>query len=420
MDPPEDIRLFEIFHIKCLPTIPGYTASKIWPIVPQLGTTEPAIRHAMLAIASLYEETEAVGRPFNENSGISEDGRVSQSEAVAMKHYTKALCELQQVLGSKASSKTVVLIACMLFICIEALRGQDEAALAHIENGIKITTNFKTRHENNSVTDQRSPTISQSSQLSESLSGAFSRMRILSLSIQEQKFPGKFKIASSGALTDCPPKFNFSSLTEARIALNLIMNNVANVVYGAPPDDSLTAASLGPDTAVASRIQVDAQIRLWSRAFNSFMAEALQQGACKDSSTVEHLNTNALILRAFAKLISIRLWISYMPEGDPSHNALIPDFEELLDLAEQCTISQSQGQASIPGNKTQPPLFIMDMGIIPVLSFAACRCPSITLRQRAIEMLERNPRREVLWCSTTAARNARSLMELEKDRLVST
>lgn len=48
----------------------------------------------MLAIASLYEETEAVGKPINENAGISEDRRISPFEAVAVKHYTKALPEL--------------------------------------------------------------------------------------------------------------------------------------------------------------------------------------------------------------------------------------------------------------------------------------------------------------------------------------
>ncbi len=67
------------------------------------------------------------------------------------------------------------------------------------------------------------------------------------------------------------------------------MNNVFIVVYSAPPDDSLTAASSGPDAAVASGIQADAQIRHWSRAFDFFMAEALWQDGCNDSSTAEHL-----------------------------------------------------------------------------------------------------------------------------------
>ncbi len=249
-------------------------------------------------------------------------------------------------------------------------------------------------------------------------------MRVRSLSIQEQRLPEKFQLASSDALTDCPPNFDFSTLAEARTALNLVMNNVSIVVYSAPPDDSLAAASPGPDAALASRIQVDAQIRHWSRAFDSFMAEALWQDGCKDgckdSSTAEHLKFHALILRGFAKFVSIRLWISYMPEDDLSHNTLIPEFEELLDLAEQCTVSQSKDHASIPGNNIQPPLFTMDMGRIPAMAFVACKCLSITVHWRAIEMLERHPRREVLWCSTTAARNARRLMELEKDRLVST
>ena len=90
MDSPEDIRLFEIVHIKCLPTIPEYTTSQIWPVVPQLSATEPAIRHAMLAIASLYEEIEAVGKLINENAGISENRRIFSFETVAVKHYTKA------------------------------------------------------------------------------------------------------------------------------------------------------------------------------------------------------------------------------------------------------------------------------------------------------------------------------------------
>ncbi len=418
MSSPEDTRLFEIFHIKCLPTIPGYTKTKIWPLIPQLGTTEPAIRHTMLAIASLYEETEALGRPINEDPGISQDGRISQSEAIAMKHYTKALYELQQRLSSKASSPTIVLTACILFTCMEALRGQNEAALAHIENGSNIIANLKERLESDSITDQRSPILSQSSQSSESLSGAFSRLRILSLSIKEQSLPGKFKTTSSGALIDCPPEFSFSSLDEARIALEPILNNAANVIYSVPQSENSTTASPGPSAAVAGRIQVDAQIRRWSRAFDSFMTEALWQSGSKNNSIAEHSKTYPLILRTFAKLVSIRLWVSYLPEGDPSLNALTLDFGELLDLGERCTASQSHGHTSISGNKVGPPLFIMDMGLIPAMFFAACKCPSVRLRRRAIEMLERNPRREVLWCSMTAAQNARSLMEMEMDRLV--
>ena len=419
MDSPEDLRLFEIFHIKCLPTIPGYTKTKLWPLIPQLSTTEPAIRHAVLAIASLYEETEFLGKPINDNPRISEDRRVSKSETVALKHYTKALNELQQGLSSKASSPAIVLIACLLFTCMEALRGQDEAALAHIENGINITTNLKEKQESETTSGQSSFILSQNSQFSESLSSAFSRLRLLSFSIKEQTAPEQSKTLPR-VLADYPPHSSFSTLAEARMGLERIMNNAADIVYGPPQCRCPNTTSPGPDPAVTSRIRVDAQIKHWSRAFDSFMTKALPQGEYKDNSIVEHRKTYPLILRTLAKNVSIRLWVSYLPEGDPSLDSMIPDFEELLDLAERCTVSQGQDHTTIPGNIFRPPLFIMDIGIIPAIFFVACKCPSMALRLRAIEMLERTPRREVLWSSTSAGQKARNLLELEMSRQVCT
>ena len=416
IDSPEDLRLLEFFHLRCLPTIPGYTKSRIFPLVPQLGSAEPAIKHAMLAIASLYEETESLGRPLNKKPPTSRDSSVSKPEAVAMKHYTKALSELRQGLNSKKTSSTMVLIACMLFTCVEALRGQDEAALAHIENGLNIISNLKKRHESESISGQRSHSISQDSQFTEPLFGAFSALRLLALSIKEQNLRGKLKIEPR-ALEDCPPRFTFSTLAEARTALEPILNNVANIIYSKA--EAANAASPGPDPAATRTIQVDAQIRRWSRAFDAVMIETSRQSYANDSPVFEHMKTYPLILRIYAKLVSIRLWVSYWPVGDPSLDAMNPDFEELLDLVERCTISQSQGRVSIPGNKFRPPLFIMNMGIIPAIFFTACKCPSIALRCRAIEMLERNPRREVLWDSTNCARNARNLMEMEMNPSVS-
>ena len=419
MDSPEDLRLLELFYIRCLPTIPGYTRSGIFRIVPQLGSTEPVIRHATLAIASLYEETEALGRPLNENPQTSRDGNMSKSEAVAMRHYTTALYGLQQGIISKTASPTIVLIACMLFACMEALRGQDQAALAHIENGLNIISNLKESREDDPRSGQKSHSLSLDSQLTKPLSSAFSRLQLLVLAIKERNLPGKFKIESLGPLKDCPPKWTFSTLAEARTALEPVLNNAANVIYSAPQAGHPAAASPGPDPAVTRRIQVDAQIKHWSRAFDAFMTEALSQSHANDSPVIEHLKTYPLILRTCAKLVSIGLWVSYLPEGGPSLEAMNPDFEELLDLVERCTISQSQGQVSIPGNKFRPPLFIMDMGVIPAMFFTACKCPSIVLRRRAIEMLERNPRREALWDSTRSARDARNLMEMETNRIIS-
>ena len=245
----------------------------------------------------------------------------------------------------------------------------------------------------------------------ESLSDAFSRLSILVISIKEYTLPGKFRIGSP-TLTDCPPTFKFSTIADARVSLEPIINNAVKVLYAVPQINRQNAAP-GPDATVANRIQVDAQIRHWLRSFDAFLTDALPQSPFKDSSTVEQLQTYSLILRTLAKYISLRLWVSYLSEDGPSLYALIPDFEEVLDLSNRCTISQIQGQPSVAGQKAQPPFFIMDMGVVPAMFFVACKGPSIRLRQKAIKMLERHPRREVMWCSTTAARIAESLLDME-------
>ena len=74
----------------------------------------------MLAIASLYEQTEALGRPINEGYYNKSVSKLSESETIAVKHYNQALYELQKGLVSKTCSPTIVLTACILFTCIEA------------------------------------------------------------------------------------------------------------------------------------------------------------------------------------------------------------------------------------------------------------------------------------------------------------
>lgn len=406
---PEDIRLLEIFYVKCLPIIPGHTKSKIWTtLIPQMSQTEPVIWHAMLAVASLFEHTEVLGTPIYNSFLESNDVVISRPKAIAISHYTKALRGMQQQLGSSISSSTIVLTACIIFTCIEALRGNTKAALAHIENGSNILKDFPQKDERGAPSDHEETALSLGGDIKDSLLYSFTRLRILSSSIQEYTQCTASKGSFSGALANCPPDMKFETLDEARYAQGRIMKNAALVVYGATQEGrGQTTFPSGPDAAVASRIQVDAQLRQWTNAFDSFM-----KGHSRRRRDIESKQPKSgfVILRFFAKLCSIRLWVSFLPQG-PALNAMAADFKEVLDLAEECTVLQSRDVDPMSGKTNQPPLFIMDMGVLPGLFFVACKCPDLSLRWRAIEMLERTPRREALWCSVTAARTARSVLE---------
>lgn len=416
---PGDVRLLEIFLVKCIPIIPGYFTSKIYTfLVPQLGHTEPAILHAMLAIASLHEATEALGRPVNNTAQNSTSVSISRPEACAMAHYSKALRGLQQHLSSRTSSAVVVLTACLLFICLESLRGHSEAALAHIDNGLNILKDYYPKYLGGTSSDQVKPTQYSTSDAMDMLCNAFMRMRLLSLSIKEQTQPAKLKAAATaGPIVQSRNDYHLESMDEARAALGPILNNAASVISDAmQEDDGRSPDFPGPDAAVTRRARVEAQLRHWSRAFEVFIKNNPRYGK---HGKADQSMVGALILKIYAKVFSIRLWISYIPQGPDLDDLLLTDFKELLELAEECTVVLSQSHTSFSGEKKQHPVFIMDMGIIPALFFTACRCPDITMRWRAIAMLEQTPRREALWCSMDAARTARSLMASESGQAIS-
>ena len=349
----------------------------------------------MLAIASLFEETQILGRPIDDTSSGTGDVAISRPNAVATGHYTKALRGIQMQLGSGRSDPVTILTACMVFTCMEALRGNTEAALSHIKNGSKIL------EDASNAEGSKIPHMEQD--ISDSLVFSFKRLRILSSSIQEMKQSSPPSQQSMpGNPMNVPSDIRFRSLEEARYVQGMVMTNAAIVVYGATQAVQKKAQG-GPDSALADRIRVDAQLRQWTHAFDNFLKD--------NQHDVEsnHTKSGLVLLRFFSKLCSIRLWVSFLPPG-PALNSLTTDFNELLNLAEDCTTLQSQEMDPVSGKTGKPPLFVMDMGIVPGVFFAACKCPDVGLRLRAINMLERTPRREALWDSVTAARMARSAL----------
>jgi len=81
---------------------------------------EPAARHAVLAISQLFEDFEYL-KP--------------ETDKFAIMHYNKAIHLLVQ--GPPLSVDTILLV-CILFICVEFLRGNRAAAITHARHGVQL------------------------------------------------------------------------------------------------------------------------------------------------------------------------------------------------------------------------------------------------------------------------------------------
>ncbi|KAK7444119.1 hypothetical protein CaCOL14_008422 [Colletotrichum acutatum] len=117
-------RAFQFFSHMVGPVLSGPMDTYFWThLVVQFSHFEPAVRHAVLAISSLYED-------FHDGARVT---RQKPGNDFALSHYSAAIQRIKS-----AQDEQLVLLVCILFICIEYLQGDVEAALRHCKHGIMI------------------------------------------------------------------------------------------------------------------------------------------------------------------------------------------------------------------------------------------------------------------------------------------
>lgn len=114
------------------PSVGGPLRPAFWTeTVAQKLYSEPAARHAIIAISSLYG-LDSRHAPSPAAAAMAECAR----SRLAIAHYNEAIRFLVGP-GSSCSLDTVLLV-CVLFVCIEFLRGNVDAAATHIVHGVSL------------------------------------------------------------------------------------------------------------------------------------------------------------------------------------------------------------------------------------------------------------------------------------------
>ncbi|KAK1633410.1 hypothetical protein BDP81DRAFT_380514 [Colletotrichum phormii] len=111
------------------PNLPGTTDPYFWThLVMQFSRYEPAVRHSIVAISSLYEDVVRV-----QDSPFDVGNEQIQNNTLALRHYNAAINQLTVM-----ENQGLVLLVCLLFICIEFLQSNREIALRHCAHGTAI------------------------------------------------------------------------------------------------------------------------------------------------------------------------------------------------------------------------------------------------------------------------------------------
>ncbi|KAI9711512.1 MAG: hypothetical protein M1820_002075 [Bogoriella megaspora] len=380
---PAQKRYLEFYQISMASKMSGYFDSGFWNrLILQLSHTEPCINHAITALSSMHEQFEASSRSSPPYS--------AKGDELTLQSYNAAIKSLSVKLNSDAQSVTVPLVACLLFVCIEFMRRDIDAAMRHIHSGCAILrTRTESRGEQWRISrSHESADATPGEVIEETVMSIFQRLRLLCGLFFN---PVQLKHSGSAENSDGDAFLGpyFSNFSEARDTLMAAIAPALDLVRITGP--------VKYDPAPIARYQTEqsviiAGLNQWRGNFEAWYRNLELQGLTQDERTIADL----LRLQHGAALIHVSTCLNV---NETAYDDYIPMFQEMVNLGASVLAANAN---SLEHNSA----FSFEMGTIPPLVLTAVKCRHPTIRRRALSLLIDRPRREGLWDAYRAGRAA--------------
>ncbi|KAK3374287.1 hypothetical protein B0T24DRAFT_290931 [Lasiosphaeria ovina] len=385
--------------------------------VPQLSQSEPAIRYAAIAIGALAA---AVAPNTLPTPMAALQGDASHYK-LALTYYGRALRLVRDHQDQNSESTLrIAVIACMLFACFETLHDSCESAINHINHGLMIIEQF-IRGQNtitgdiNNLGHPRGALLGYVERregsdnlfiLEDEILQVFQRLDYLSwstglISGWRQTSRISIQAAASPSYRDMPDRF--SNLDEARRRWDAVQHwtlqfpravvapIAASLSSSSPATDDDTVAFLGSHVILGLEEMQRAHLgtlEQWSAAFWPVFSAA---EANKAVDPLSYHQAVSILLQYILSLVCVRS----VCFGDSAALQEMTDaFRDIVRLAEIMVSNQPKG----PGSAK---VFTMDNGPTLALFVAATKCTHLGVRADAVALLDRYPRRDAFWDTTT-------------------
>ena len=368
----------DFFHQHLATRLDGQFDSEFWSkLVLQLSHSEPAIRHAVSAVSVIHRDVET---SMNSPSGYT------TANPAAVQEWNAAMQALSTRIASQPNSNLVPLVCCLIFTCIEFLKGNVDSALVHVQSGFKILAMVRNTiqaegDQNTTYSDEDIKAIE------EHIVPMFSRLNTLCTLFGRDTPPVI-------AITDQDDE-TLTSIAHARQRLYEAMDPAIRFIRSA--GRRAEGFELTMEDFI-EQIKLQTALETWRRDFESLL-ERLE----REDKAVNHQAVNLL----FVQFLVVHTWLAVCTTAEETAiDAYTPAFLELVDRAEQVT-------KSFTGHSKPDPMSF-DMQIIGPLYYTAVKCRDPALRRRALQLLKLAPRREGLWNAHHAFVTARRVIELEE------
>jgi hypothetical protein len=385
----------EYFSIRTGPAISSVLNRSFWSYtLPQLSVSEPAIRHALIALGSAHARFE-IGATNNQivSGAVHPD--------FVLRHYNQAIRHLKSRLGDDNNSADVVLLCCLLFISLECLYGNRALVVDHLNNGLNILRSSSCQDiEKSSVNANTIPIKQQVLLLFQRLDAQTTLIGRPTSTLFSKKndihlitIPGAFK-----------------DFEEAKNSLDLLVAASLSLIRTIHDEKHSDGASVSRSARIL-QIHLLEQFATWDNSMIDLIASLVpftdDDNRREKSLRVQH--TAAFI------------WLSRCPCLDEiGFDAFTTEFGWIVDWSnmviapplESTNHSLQAGLASLSISGASK--FSLDMGFIPPLYLTAIKCRDPRIRREAITILNKTKGREGIWDAHLHAGVSQRLVEVEE------
>jgi Fungal specific transcription factor domain len=414
----DELYCLEFFQIRSLVKLPGLFDSEFWEqVLLQLSCTQSAVFHAVIALASTQRSQEftACMRDSSENPFIDYDSEVERWDRFALKQYNKAITHLRSHFEDNSHhSVQVALATCILFICIEFMRGSYSMANVHIDHGINVLRNLQWRLKSNASVKTSTRTIIRASEpktVDDHLMEILARMNTQCVLFG---YPSRYLHATD---TEFTPMYRlpdmFVSPEESRQYFEVLMGKILRLVDKSNPDSLYLPPDETGDHLIDTKQELLEALDSWTKTHER-----------TESSLAATLKLRAYLGFIILRIYSIMIKIMLLTCAGPNEVWDEMVFDKYTDLFKDLmrTSSDMVMMTGFPGKYTPntsgcrigPLNFSADMGAVAPLYYTALKCRVPYLRRHAIQLLKIAPHREAVWDGAAVAGAAEEVVRLEE------
>jgi len=380
-------RLLHFYCVQGAIDLAGYTNSDLWSkTILQHAHRQPIVRQAVVALSSWQVDATntVVGAGGSQRSVAREDH---------LQQYGKALRGLRKYTTQPLSSQInveSVLICCALFFCYENGRGDHEAALTHLENGLHILKS-KELNEQKLV----STPIYDHDALSKQVVHLFYRLDCQATLFDDSRTP-LLNLSDSlhwqNDLTDSR-SCRFHNVSEAQESLDILQNRLARLLTNGLSYKNTPANEL-PQWILTERSDLQELCERWYTAMDYFVSnqpESLRYVLENKPGALERVQDGQIGLHVRVLTLHYRLWRMFLRSSFPPNLTIWtmspnPEAEEILAQCEYLASSTSTSSGVAPQFSSLK--LSSETGILAPLFILAMKCSDVSLRQRAIKQIQ--------------------------------